>query len=106
MPFVFIQFLPTRPSLGLLLFSDQQVLDSPPSQLAVGNCMHSEWHLYIGKISVPPLQKSCATLAKQQAMATNESADTKIYGRVCLTWTCRAGHTGSFAVGLNQVFLL
>jgi len=46
--------------------------------------MHSEWHLYIGKISVPPLQKSCATLAKQQAMATNESADTKIYGRVCL----------------------
>ena len=24
MPFVFIQFLPTRPSLGLLMFSDQQ----------------------------------------------------------------------------------
>ncbi|OUQ68172.1 hypothetical protein B5E53_06815 [Eubacterium sp. An11] len=42
MPFVFIQFLPARPSLGLLIFSDQQVLDSPPSQLTVGICMHSE----------------------------------------------------------------
>ena len=46
--------------------------------------MHSEWHLYIGKIFVPPLQKSCATLTKQQVMATDESADTKIYGRICL----------------------
>ena len=27
-----------------------QVLDSPPSQLAVGNCMHSDWHLYIWKL--------------------------------------------------------
>ncbi|OUQ64384.1 hypothetical protein B5E53_14065, partial [Eubacterium sp. An11] len=61
-----------------------QVLDSPPSQLAVGNCMHSEWHLYIGKIFVPPLQKSCATLAKQQSMATDKSTDTQIYGCVCL----------------------
>ena len=87
MPFVLIQFLPTRPSLGLLTFSDRQgetakrfqlrftglkrsapsckhgshpfsnpapcrpqVLDSPPSQLAVGNCMHSDWHLYIWKL--------------------------------------------------------
>ena len=87
MPFVLIQFLPTRPSLGLQEFSDRQgetalrfrlrltglkrsapsckhgshpfsnpapclpqVLESPPSQLAVGNCMYSEWHLDIGKL--------------------------------------------------------
>ena len=87
MPFVLIQFLPTRPSLGLQEFSDRQgetalrfrlrltglkrsapsckhgshpfsnpapclpqVLDSPRSQLAVGNCMHSKWHLYIGNL--------------------------------------------------------
>ena len=87
MPFVLIQFLPTRPSLGLQEFSDRQgetalrfrlrltglkrsapsckhgshpfsnpapclpqVSNSPPSQLAVGNCMHSEWHLYIWKL--------------------------------------------------------
>ena len=86
MPFVLIQFLPTRPSLGLQEFSDRQgetalrfrlrltglkrsapsckhgshpffnpapcllqVLESPPSQLAVGNCMYFEWHLHIGK---------------------------------------------------------
>src|SRR5699024_12367694 len=87
MPFVLIQFLPTRPSLGLQEISDRQgetalrfrlrltglkrsapsckhgshpffnpapcllqVLESPPSQLAVGNCMYSEWHLYIWKL--------------------------------------------------------
>ena len=27
-----------------------QVLESPPSQLAVGNCIYSEWHLDIGKL--------------------------------------------------------
>ena len=58
------------------------------------------------KASVPPLQKSCATLIKQQVMATDESADTKIYGRVCLAWTCRTSCTSSASVGLNQVFLL
>ena len=87
MPSVLIQFLPTRPSLGLQEISDRQgetalrfrlrltglkrsapsckhgshpffnpapcllqVLESPPSQLAVGNCMYSEWHLYIWKL--------------------------------------------------------
>ena len=36
-------------------------------------------------------------------MAADESADIKIYGRVCLACTCRASHTGSFPVGLNQM---
>ena len=50
--------------------------------------------------------KSCATLAKQQVMITDESVNTKIYSRVCLAWTCRAGCTASSCIGLNQVFLL
>ena len=103
MPFVLIQFLPTRPSLGLQEISDRQgetalrfrlrltglkrsapsckhgshpfsnpapclpqVLDSPRSQLAVGNCMHSEWHLDIEKISVPPLQKFLYNMANRE----------------------------------------
>ena len=36
-------------------------------------------------------------------MAADESADIKIYGRVCLACTCRASHTGRFPVGLNQM---
>ena len=104
MPFVSIQFLPTRPSLGLLTFSDwqgetakrfqlrftglkrsapsckhgshpfsnpapclPQVCASPPSQLAVGNCMHSEWHLYIWKLCFTFTRILCI-LAKQQAI--------------------------------------
>ena len=49
------------------------------------------------------MYKSCATLTKQQVMAADESADIKIYGRVCLACTCRASHTGRFPVGLNQM---
>ena len=104
MPSVLIQFLPTRPSLGLQAFSDwqgetalrfrlrltglkrcapsckhgshpffnpapcrPQVLASPPSQLAVGNCMHSEWHLDIWKHCFIFTRILCI-LAKQQAI--------------------------------------
>src|SRR5699024_9620777 len=44
-----------------------QVLASPPSQLAVGNCMHSEWHLDIGKLCFI-FTKILCMLAKQQAI--------------------------------------
>ena len=44
-----------------------QVLESPPSQLAVGNCMYSEWHLDIGKLCFI-FTKILCILAKQQAI--------------------------------------
>src|SRR5699024_7924337 len=109
MPFVLIQFLPTRPSLGLQEISDRQgetalrfrlrltglkrsapsckhgshpffnpapclpqVLDSPPSQLAVGNCMHSEWHLDIEK-PLFHLYKNPVQCGKQRTPVSPES---------------------------------
>ena len=40
---------------------------SPPSQLAVGNCMYSEWHLDIGKLCFI-FTKILCILSKQQAI--------------------------------------
>ena len=49
-----------------------QVLESPPSQLAVGNCMHSEWHLDIEK-PLFHLYKNPVQCGKQRIPASPKS---------------------------------
>ena len=49
-----------------------QVLASPPSQLAVGNCMHSEWHLDIEK-PLFHLYKNPVQCGKQRTPVSPES---------------------------------
>ena len=78
-----IRIRPARPSVGLSKIPVSNDSVRPPSQLAVESRMCPKRHLSVEK-PLFHLYKSCATLAKQQAMTTDESADTQIYGRVCL----------------------
>ena len=78
-----IRIRQARPSVGLTRGIHCKMIISvlPHSSRSKAVCVQNV--ICLLKSLCATLKKSCATLTKQQVMATDESVDTKIYGRVC-----------------------